>query len=338
MSEVRRETPDVVSIGFAVPPDLAPEFRFRPGQYVALRARIDDAVVTRPYSVCSGIQDGELRMAVRHLPGGRMSTWLNTALRPGDVVDVAPPTGSFGTDLDGLAARHLLGVAAGSGITPVISILSSVLAVEPASRCTLVYGNRTAASTLFAARLAELEARYPERLHVVHLRSREPARPPVLAGRIDREALRALALTGALSGVEEAYVCGPDAMVTEVRNGLVDDLGLPARRVQTEVFSAAGIRRSAAAARATTVRLRHGGAERTVPVAPGETVLDAGLRAGMDLPYDCRVGACGTCRASMSLPSAAYAAATAVSVLTCRTQPVPDSILDFDSGAIVLYA
>jgi ring-1,2-phenylacetyl-CoA epoxidase subunit PaaE len=337
VSEVRRETPDAVSVRFALPPHLAPRFRFRPGQYVTLRARIDGALVTRPYSICSGVADGELRIAVRRLPGGRMSTWVNTVLRPGDVVDVAAPAGAFTTDLDGFAARHVLGVAAGSGITPVISILSSVLAVEPASHCTLVYGNRTSASTLFAARLAELEARYPDRLRIVHLRSQEPTHPPLLPGRIDREALRALARLEDLSDVGEAYVCGPGAMTTEVRKGLVDDLGLPAPRVHTEVFSPTRTRTSAAAAGLSTVRLRHRGTEHTVPVGAGESILEAGLRAGLDLPYSCRAGACGTCSAAVSPPTADDGTVTRnlsgprSVVLTCQTGSADDLTVDFDA-------
>ena len=333
VSEVRRETPDAVSVRFAVPPRLAPDFRFRPGQHVLLRARIDGSVVIRPYSICSGATDGELRIAVRQLPGGRMSTWVNGTLQVGDVVDVAPPAGTFATDLHRLAGRHVLGIAAGSGITPVISVVSSVLAVEAGSRCTLVYGNRTAASTLFAARLADLQRRHPDRLRVVHLRSREAARPPVLPGRIDRDVLRALADRGDLDGVEEAYVCGPATMVAEVRRGLVDDLGLLPERVRTEVFSAAGTRQERTAGAADgTVRIRHRGAEHTVPVAAGETVLDAGLGAGIDLPYGCRAGACATCSARVS-PAARHEAAPSI-VRTCQASPVDGSIVDFDAVAV----
>ncbi|MGY1735034.1 FAD-binding oxidoreductase [Geodermatophilus sp. SYSU D00684] len=323
VAEVRRETPDAVSVRFALPADLVPVFRFRPGQHVLLRARVGGAVVTRPYSVCSGVTDGELRIAVRRLPGGRTSTWVTTALRPGDVVDVAPPAGTFGTDVSRLAARHVLGVAAGSGITPVVSVLASVLAVEPGSRCTLVYGNRTAADTLFAGRLALLQERYPDRLRVVHLRSREPVRPPVLPGRIDREVLRLLADRGDLAGVEEAFVCGPGAMTAEVRRALAGDLGLPPGRVHTETFAAAPP--VTADAGGGTVRVRHRGAEHAVPVAAGESVLDAGLRAGLDLPYGCRAGACGTCRAR-SGPGAGV-------VLACRTTPADGAVVDFDAVA-----
>jgi ring-1,2-phenylacetyl-CoA epoxidase subunit PaaE len=330
VAEVRRETPDAVSVRFAVPPDLAPEFRFRPGQHVLLRARIDDTVVSRPYSICSGVADGELRIAVRQLPGGRMSTWVNTALRSGDVVDVAPPAGAFAADQNGLASRHVLGIAAGSGITAVISILSSVLAVEPGSRCTLLYGNRTAGSTLFAARLAGLQEQYPDRLCVVHLRSQEVAHAPVLPGRIDREVLRTLADRGDLAGVDEVYVCGPSGMTSEVRKGLVDDLGLPPSCVHTEVFSPGGTMPSTAEAGLCTVRLRHRGAEHTLPVSAGESILDAGLQAGLDLPYSCRAGACGTCSAAISLPAADDGTVTQglsglpSVVLTCQTGSAED--------------
>jgi ring-1,2-phenylacetyl-CoA epoxidase subunit PaaE len=334
VAEVRRETPDAVSVRFAVPHDLAAAFYFRPGQHVLLRARLGDTVVSRPYSVCSGVTDGELRIAVRRLPGGRMSTWVTTALRAGDVVDVAPPAGTFATDVDDRTARHVVGVAAGSGITPVISVLSSVLAVEPGSRCTLVYGNRTAASTLFAARLAELLERHPGRLRVVHLRSQEPARAPVLPGRIDRDVLRALAGRGELADIDEAHVCGPGTMTTEVRRALVDDLGLPPERVHTEVFSAVSPTppRGADAGDAT-VRLRHRGVEHAVPVAAGESILDAGLRAGIDLPYGCRAGACGTCSARLSPGPYAHGAPDPEVVLACRTTPAGGFTVDFDAAA-----
>jgi ring-1,2-phenylacetyl-CoA epoxidase subunit PaaE len=328
VAEVRRETPDAVSVLFAVPPEVAPEFRFRPGQYVLLRARIDGTVVSRPYSVCSGVADGELRIAVRRLPGGRMSTWVNDALHAGDVVDVAPPAGTFTTDIHGLAARHVLGVAAGSGITPVISIIGSVLAAEPGSRCTLVYGNRTGASTLFAARLAGLQERHPDRLRVVHLRSQEAVRPPVLPGRIDRDVLRTLTDRGDLVGIHEAYVCGPEAMTTEVRQSLVDDLDLPPQQVHTEVFSATQpTPLTVADSREGTVHLRHRGVEHIVSIADGESVLDAGLRAGLDLPYCCRAGACGSCRATVTSQSATEVAST------CQIGSAAGITVDFDAVA-----
>ncbi len=334
VAEVRRETADAVSVRFAVPPEVAPEFRFRPGQHVLVRARIDETAVSRPYSVCSGVTDGELRIAVRQLPGGRMSGWVNSTLSAGDVLDVAPPAGTFTTDVGGPTPRHVLGVAAGSGITPVLSVLSSVLAVEPASRCTLVYGNRTAASTLFAARLVALQERHPDRLRVLHLRSQEVPRPPALPGRIDRDVLRTLVRRGDLSGVDEAFVCGPEAMTAEVRRGLVDELGLPPAQVHTEVFAPAPAGPSDGGT--GTVRLRHRGTEHTVVVTAGESVLDAGLRAGIDLPYSCRAGVCGTCSATLRSPAGRSTGGQPPPgpggvVRTCRTGPLPDVLVDFDA-------
>jgi len=323
---VRRETPDAVSVRFEVPPDIVPVFRFRPGQHVVLRARMDDgAIVSRPYSICSAVTDGELRIAVRHLPGGRMSTWVNTVLRPGDVVDVAPPAGTFATGLDEGASRRVLGVAAGSGITPVISILGSILATEPASRCTLLYGNRTAASTLFAARLTELQGRYPGRLQVVHIRSREGATPPGLSGRLDLGVLHHLAECGELAGMDEAYVCGPGPMTTVVRDCLIDDLHLPRQRVHTELFVRGPVTSDDGEG---TVRVGHGGVEQAAHVAAGESVLDAGLRAGLDLPYSCRAGVCGLCRATVVSGSATEV------VSTCQIGSRARITVDFDAVAV----
>lgn len=325
VAEVLRETPDAVSVRLAVPRELAGKFRFAPGQHVVVRGRPSGAVLSRAYSICSGVTEGQLRIAVRQVPGGRMSTWLNTVVRVGDVLEVAPPAGRFAADLDPGASRHVLGIAAGSGITPVISIVSSVLAAEPASRCTLLYGNRTGASTMFAGRIAGLQERYPDRLRVVHLRSRERAAPPVLSGRIDADALTALALRGDLAAVDEAYVCGPGAMTAEVARSLVEDLGMAAERVHTVVFSAAPPEPPADGRPCGTVRIRFGGRDHAVPVAVGESVLDAGLRAGVQLPYSCRVGACGSCSAVVGAQGSSEVAAT------CQLRSGVGGTVDFDA-------
>lgn len=330
VTEVRRETADAVSVAFAVPGRLTQRYRFRPGQHLLVRTPLGGAPVTRPYSVCSGVSDGELRIAVRGVPGGRMSTWMTTELRAGDVLEVAEPAGDFAVELDPGRSRHVLGVAAGSGITPVLSIVASVLAIEPASRCTLVYGNRTAAGTLFSARLAALADRHPGRLRVVHVRSREAVRPPGLTGRISGGALHAVHRGGSLADVSEAFVCGPPAMTTEVRRALVEEFGLPPERVRTEVFSSAPttIATPATGARRTVV-VRAGSRDHAVTVAPGESVLDAGLRAGLDLPYSCRAGVCGTCTAR-AVPASGRSRGEAV--LTCRTPaPEGDVLIDFNA-------
>ncbi|MFJ6934688.1 2Fe-2S iron-sulfur cluster-binding protein [Streptomyces sp. NPDC101132] len=345
VAEVRRETSDTVSVAFRVPDELAPEFRFRPGQHVMLHTVLDGTEVRRPYSICSGITDGELRVAVKAQPHGRMSGWVNTTLRAGDLVKVGVPSGRFAIDLNPLRERHVLGIAAGSGITPILSIVKSVLAVEPRSRCTLVYGNREAASTIFREELDGLEQRYGERLSVVHVLSRAQVPDPQRQGRLTGNAFRELAKArGMADGVESAYLCGPADLITEIR-GTLTGLGLAADRIHSERFAVspgahpAGPEKAATGEpRAVTVIER--GTKNTVTVQSAETILDAGLRAGLDLPYSCREGICGTCRARRTggevrlddcdLTDTEIAAGY---VLTCRTHPLAEGItIDFDQA------
>ncbi|MFD0355354.1 2Fe-2S iron-sulfur cluster-binding protein [Streptomyces sp. NPDC127110] len=343
--EVRRETSDAVSVAFRVPDELAPEFRFRPGQHVTLHAVLDGTEVRRPYSICSGITDGELRVAVKAQPDGLVSGWVNTTLRAGDLVKVGVPSGRFAIDLNPLRGRHVLGIAAGSGITPILSIVKSVLAVEPRSRCTLVYANRDAASTIFRDELDGLERQHGERLGVVHVLSQARVPDPLRQGRLTGSAFRELAKArGLADGVESAFLCGPADLVTEIRCTLIS-LGLAAERIHSERFAAspgahtAGRKKApAGGARAVTVIDR--GTRTTVTVRPDETVLDAGLRAGLDLPHSCREGICGTCRARRAggevelddcdLTDAEIAAGY---VLACRTRPLAEGVsIDFDQA------
>ncbi|MBZ9599294.1 2Fe-2S iron-sulfur cluster binding domain-containing protein [Streptomyces erythrochromogenes] len=343
--EVRRETSDAVSVAFQVPDELAPDFRFRPGQHVTLHTVLDGTEVRRPYSVCSGITDGELRVAVKAQPEGRMSGWVNTTLRAGDLVRVGVPSGRFAIDLNPLRGRHVLGIAAGSGITPILSIVKSVLAVEPRSRCTLVYGNRDAASTIFREELDSLEQQHGERLSVVHVLSRARVPDPLRQGRLTGSTFRELAKArGIADGVESAYLCGPADLVTEIR-GTLTGLGLPAERIHSERFAASPGAHAAGPEKAPTGRARavtviDRGTKTTVTVQPAETVLDAGLRAGLDLPYSCREGICGTCRARRAggevqlddcdLTDKEVAAGY---VLACRTRPLAEGVtVDFDQA------
>ncbi|MGH3315180.1 MAG: FAD-binding oxidoreductase, partial [Nocardioidaceae bacterium] len=233
--EIIRETTDAVSVAFAVPKELAPEFRFEPGQHLTLRTHIGGDEIRRAYSLCSGVTDGDLRIAVKRVEGGRASPWVNRELAVGDVVDVATPSGRFRTEINPLHERHLLGVAAGSGITPVLSILKSVLAVEPRSRFTLLYGNRDADSTIFRDKLALLQEKYGDRLRVVHVLSRCDKAEPRLRGRIDADKLRDLEDLLEIHTVDDAYLCGPREMTLGVRDALVER-GLERDRVHVELF------------------------------------------------------------------------------------------------------
>lgn len=329
VAQVREETPDAVSVAFAVPRRLAGVFRFTPGQYLTLRTRIDGVEVRRPYSICSGVDDGELRIAVKNVPAGRMSTWVNTVLRAGQAVDVLPPCGQFTTELDPRYGREVLGVAAGSGITPVLSIIASVLAREPRSRCTLLYGNRTADDVLFAQRLRYLERHYRPRLRVLHMFSRQPGDRAALHGRISASVIERLAGPLVLDRIDEAFLCGPGSMTDEIRDELVRH-GLAEQHVHVELFEAA---QSPAIQGLTVV---FAGTTTTVPVEPGDTILDSGLRAGLDLPYSCRSGICGSCRAATTAgeidcvdPAAGDGGAPVV--LACQARPLSESVVvNFD--------
>jgi ferredoxin-NADP reductase/DMSO/TMAO reductase YedYZ heme-binding membrane subunit len=345
--EIIRETTDAVSVAFAVPKELAPEFRFEPGQHLTLRTHIGGDEIRRAYSLCSGVTDGELRIAVKRVEGGRASPWVNRELAVGDVVDVATPSGRFRTEINPLHERHLLGVAAGSGITPVLSILKSVLAVEPRSRFTLLYGNRDADSTIFRDKLALLQERYGDRLRVVHVFSRCDKAEPRLRGRIDAAKLRDLEDLLEIHTVDDAYLCGPREMTLGVRDALVER-GLERERVHVELFGGpapsatqtAPLPTTPGAPTARNVAVVDRGARTEVSVSPGESVLDAALRSGLDLPYSCRDGVCGTCRAKLACGQVnqdnadlSPAELAAGYVLTCQAKPESDGVvISVDEG------
>ena len=296
-------TSDSVAITFDVPPEQAERFRFAPGQHLTLRRVLDGEDLRRTYSVCTSSAAGPLRVAVKKLDGGAFSTWAATALRPGDALEVLPPAGRFGPVLDPRARRTVGLVAAGSGITPVLSIAASVLDVEPDSDVVLVYGNRTQNDVMFLEELSDLKDRFPDRLQVLHVLSREEQESELLSGRIDRDRLMRLAQVGLLP-VEDAdswYLCGPFGMVIEGRQALLD-LGAPPDRVHVELFHADAPPprppRQGPASDAAEVTVVLHGRTSTLPVdGDVETVLDAVLRARSDAPYACRGGVCGTCRA-----------------------------------------
>ncbi len=306
VADLRQETADTVSITLDVPEGQRSRFAFQPGQYLTLRTRLDGEELRRSYSICSGLDDGELRVAIKRVEDGRFSAWAHGALRPGTVLDVMPPQGRFGVAPMSDAARTLLGVAAGSGITPVLSILKSVLAREPGSRFILLYGSRATGQIIFREQLEELKDRFMGRLSVVHVLSREQQDVPVLNGRLDGEKVRRLlGALAAIPAIDHAFLCGPDSMIDEVQAALLG-AGLAPGRIHSERFgpvpSGPRLQKPPPStdmphAVATIIA---DGVSTAVPMNAGETVLDAALRAGLDLPYSCRGGMCSTCRARVS--------------------------------------
>lgn len=336
---VDRLTDDSVLIRFDVPDDLRDQFSFEPGQHVTIRTDLGGQGVRRNYSICSSATSDALAIAVKHLPGGAFSTFAMEQLRPGDTLELMTPTGSFGAPLDPLARKNYVAIAAGSGITPVLSILQTTLAVETESRFTLVYGNRDADSTMFGAELDELEARYADRLRIVHVRSRDPRQPPHLRGRVDRPRLEQwLGSDLAAAPVDDWFLCGPVAMVTDLRELLLER-GTEPDRVHVELFHGYQKPRVTDDFAPATVAVTLRGGQHEVSLAAGDTVLESALKAGLEAPYACLGGACGTCKAKVLLGSVemeqnfalSTAAVEAGYVLTCQSHPTSDEVhVDYD--------
>ena len=344
--DLRRETADAVSMTFAIPAGLAQDYAFAPGQYLTLRKVMDGEEVRRSYSICSIPDDQELRIAVKRVDGGTFSGWVLDELKCGDQIDVMTPTGRFGVIHAPEQARVHVGFAAGSGITPIISIIRGILTREPNSRFFLFYGNRVADGILFRDTLEDLKDRFMGRFSVFYVLSQEEQDLPILHGRLDREKVEVLlrAMVPA-EVIDHVFVCGPVAMSEEIMATCVD-LGIPSERVHVERFvSEFGgkprpKRVSAPEAQPKAIAsLIVDGKRRDVPVAEGEVILDAALRAGMDLPYACKGGMCSTCRARIvegetemdinySLEPWELAAGF---VLTCQAHPVSERVVvDYD--------
>jgi ring-1,2-phenylacetyl-CoA epoxidase subunit PaaE len=306
VNDLRREASDAVSMTFAIPGDLADDYSFTPGQYLTLRTTLDGEEVRRSYSICSGPEDGEIRIAVKKVDGGAFSNWAAEELKRGDVLDVMTPTGRFGLIPPADGARIHVGFAAGSGITPILSIVKGVLAREPNSRFFLFYGNRSTASIMFLEALEELKDRFIDRLSIFHVISGEDQDIPILQGRLDAEKVRVLlrSLVPAVS-VDHAFICGPSGMSEEIE-ATCRELGIADERIHVERFVSefGGKPRpkkiiAADAPPKAVASLIIDGKRREVPVAEDEAILDAALRAGVDLPFACKGGMCSTCRAKL---------------------------------------
>ena len=346
IAEVRRQTSDSVSIGFKIPDKLTSEFAFIPGQYLTLRAVIDGEDIRRSYSICSAIDESQLRIGVKKVKGGAFSCVANENLKPGDIVEVMPPEGRFTLPV-GASIRHVLGIAAGSGITPILSIAKSLLSREPGARFTLIYGNRTSSSVMFAEEIEDLKNRCLRRFSVVHVLSREPQDVPLLNGRITAERIGALA-NGVveLASVDHAFVCGPEGMIAEAKAAL-QALGLPSERIRSELFTASTPRRNFHPAPSaprgeivSRVSVKLDGKRHAFDMlATDENVIDAAARAGIDLPYSCHGGMCCTCRCKLEMGEIAMALNYSLEdwemkagfVLACQSTPkTAEVILDFD--------
>ena len=344
--DLRRETADAVSLTFAIPKDLADDYSFAPGQYLTLRTTMDGEEVRRSYSICSGPDDRELRIAVKKVDGGAFSSWAADELKAGDELDVMTPTGRFGVAPAPDEARTYVGFAAGSGITPILSLAKGVLARERHSRFFLFYGNRTTSGMLFREALEELKDRFIERLSVFHVISGEEQDIPILHGRLDGEKVRVLlrSLVPAQS-VDHIFICGPTGMSEEIE-ATCREVGIADNRIHVERFVSefGGKPRPKAVVPPSAppkafASLIIDGKRREVPVADGEAILDAALRGGVDLPFACKGGMCSTCRAKLVEGQAEMDVNYSLEpwelkagfILTCQAKPVTDKVVvDYD--------
>jgi ring-1,2-phenylacetyl-CoA epoxidase subunit PaaE len=342
VARVDRLTDDAAAVTFDVPAELAAAFEFRPGQSVTLRRTDGGVDERRDYSICAPAGE-RLRIGVREVPGGLFSSWLVNDVRPGDEVEVLPPAGRFTADLSTPGA-HVF-VVAGSGITPALSLASTVLA-DGASTVTMFYGNRRTDTVMFADELADLKDRYGPRLTLVHVLSREPRDTQVTSGRLDGPRLRVL--VGALvdvGAVGHWWLCGPHGLVTAARE-LLADLGVARERVHQELFYVDDVPPQPVRGDAATVA---GPSSEVTVVLDGRAtpltlprdvpVLDAAQRVRADLPFACKGGVCGTCRAKVTAGEVTMRRNYALEgdevaagyVLTCQSLPVTDTVtVDYD--------
>lgn len=351
VKEVRPETADCVSVSLDIPEDLKETFRFAPGQYLTFRRHEQDADIRRSYSICSSPKDGELRVAIKLVEQGKFSSYAHEHMKAGDVLDVMPPLGKFTPKKTDVAHKEYLAFAAGSGITPIMSIMKTVLEDEPDSNFTLVYGNRNRNTIIFREAIEALKNKYMQRLRIYHVLSREHMDIPLFNGRITAEKCAEFcdSLVN-IQEVDEAFICGPEEMILSVRQQLLD-LGMESSQIHIELFTSpdqpqAKHEQWAQSHRHETgpmskVSITLDGTTFEMDLAyNGDSILDAALKKGADLPYACKGGVCCTCRAKVTEGAVDMEVNYALEpdevkngfVLTCQSHPRTERVvIDFDA-------
>ena len=306
VKDIRKETGDCVSISFDIPVELKTDFIFKQGQNITIKSKIAGEEVRRSYSICSSPLDNELRVAVKKVLGGSFSSFANHELKSGDVLDVLPPTGTFFTEVNSSNKKNYVFFAAGSGITPVISIIKTILLAEPKSFVTLVYGNKNVSSIIFKENLEAMKDKYLQRLSIYYILSREITDAKINYGRINTEKCNQLSKLIEFTSVDEFFICGPEEMIFAVKDFLETN-NVDKRKIHFELFTTPTMKNTKIY---TAVKTKEGeGSEVTVKLDGrsfnfnldynSNNILDAALAQGADLQFACKGGVCTTCRAKL---------------------------------------
>lgn len=350
IKEIKKETEDCVSISFVIPENLQTDFSFHPGQNVTCRTLLNGEDIRRSYSICAAPYENELRVAVKKASQGLFSVFANEKLKAGDEIDVLPPTGKFYTPLNPSHKKKYLAFAAGSGITPVISIIKTTLKTEAHSSFTLVYGNRARNAIIFLEELEALKNKYLDRFTIFNVLSREKTEAPVNNGRIDRNKLEEFSKIINYQKTDEFFICGPEQMIFTTRDFLLEK-GIDKKKMHFELFTTPGSGKKLLTGNIESATADHSLVSNVIIKLDGrsfdfnlkhgtDSVLDAALKHGADLPYACKGGVCASCRARLIEGNVEMEMNWALEteeidqgyILTCQSHPLTEKVvIDFDN-------
>ncbi len=348
IKEVREETPECVSVVFEVPEDLKSNFKFMQGQSLTMRTTLNGEEVRRTYSICSSPLDNEWRVAIKKVSGGLFSSFANEQLKKGDVLEVMSPVGKFYTELNPAHEKHYLAFAAGSGITPVLSLIKTTLASEPNSEFTLVYGNRSRTSIIFFEELEGLKNKYIDRFNLVNILSRERTDAPVNFGRLSVDKLMELNKLINYNTIDEFFICGPEEMIFCIK-GFLEAKDIDKSKIHFELFTIPGEKRSSIPGQQPTtdsgpksnitIKIDGRSFAFNLSLTSNATILDAALEQGADLPFACKGGVCCTCKAKLLEGEVEMDVHWGLEeeeiekgfILTCQSHPKTEKVVvDFD--------